>query len=484
MSRRSVLAFGASLVFGLSAGSIAAHDREPPTGSRAQERLEKDLGRTVQRTEEVAARFAEERTKIESRAAQDPEKATRDLQKLEADFARENTKIAEETTKIEADFTKESAKEAEDAAEDIAKLEERGEDSGGSSGSSHMMRDLGESEAAEHDEHGFPVRRGEIVAVDVRPATIAAAEARGFRVINRQRLESLNREVIRIAAPDRMSAIDARRIMLEIDSEAVVDLVHYYGLNLTAGSHGKRVRGAPGPSRQSATFSVGVIDTAIANHAGLAGARIVPWKDGNHPGAPAAHGTAVASLIAGEGRATVYSANIFRGPSSRPFTSADVIAQALEWTLAQGVPTINMSLAGPRNAILDRLIRDALANGRTIVAAAGNGGPTAPPAYPAAVPGVVAVTAVDRNLHVYRYANRGRYITVAAQGVDVIAANAPGGYARFTGTSFATPHVTGWLARCRTGGASAGACNEKLRRSARDAGSAGFDEVYGHGVID
>lgn len=229
---------------------------------------------------------------------------------------------------------------------------------------------------------------------------------------------------------------------------------------------------------------MGVIDTAIARHPSLASARILPWQAGLQSGAPTAHGTAVASLIAGEGRATIYSANIFRGTPARPFTSADVIAEALEWTLGQHVQTINMSLAGPRNAILDRLIRDAVARGFSVVAAAGNGGPTAPPAYPAAVPGVIAVTAVDKDLCVYRYANRGRYITVAAQGVDVIAANAPGGFARFTGTSFATPHVAGWLARCRAGGVSAGACNDRLRRTARDLGEAGHDEVYGFGVID
>ena len=347
-----------------------------------------------------------------------------------------------------------------------------------------MIRDLGKSEGAEHDEHGFPVRRGELVGIDLKPATMEAAQLRGFKVIERQRLESLNREVIRISAPAGMNSLEARKILLEIDPEAVVDLVHYYGLSLTAGGSGKRVKGGAPTRNAGGNLTVGVIDTAIRPHPALGGARLVSWQDGNQPGAPVAHGTAVASLIAGEGRATIYSANIFRGPANRPFTSADVIAQALEWTLKQGAPTINMSLAGPRNAILDRLIRDAIAGGRSIVAAAGNGGPTAPPAYPAAVPGVVAVTAVDKDRRVYRYANRGRYITVAAQGVDVVAANAPGGYARFTGTSFATPHVTGWLARCRTEGGTASTCNERLRRAARDVGGAGFDEIYGYGVLD
>lgn len=485
------------LALALVAGHPAARERDPDEGSRAQERMERDMAREAHRAEERGARLEEERSRIGERAMREPEKTAEDLARLEADTIEEERKTGEELAKITGDFEEESAKEAEDAAEEeaeeaeeaeeeAAELAERGGDGGSSWGSSHLIRDLGESEGAEHDERGFPVRRGELVGIDLPPATIDAARARGFAVIERRRLESLEREVIRISAPEGMTATEALGAIHAIDPAAVVDYVHYYGLNLTAGERGKRLRGSvpPPAPRDTAPLAVGVIDTAIASHPGLAQARILPWQDGAQPGAPTAHGTAVASLIAGEGRATIYSANIFRGSPDRPFTSADVIAEALEWTLSQNVQTINMSLAGPRNAILDRLIRDALARGRSVVAAAGNGGPTAPPAYPAAVPGVIAVTAVDRDNRVYRYANRGRYITVAAQGVDVVAARAPGGYARFSGTSFATPHVAGWLARCRAGGQPATTCNERLRRAARDLGEAGHDETYGFGVID
>jgi subtilisin family serine protease len=467
----------------LTATVSSANGRDPETGSRAQERLDRETARTAERSEERAARYAEERARIEERALQEPDKAATDLAKLDADQVREQEKIAEDAAKAQEDFAEESAKEAEDAAEESDKLAERGDD-GGSSGSSQMMRDLGDSEGAEHDQDGYPVRRGEVVGMDFSAATLDAARTRGFRVIERTRLGVLDREVVRLAAPAGMTSLAARKVMQDLDPKAVVDLVHYYGLNLTAGGKGKRIGGNPPLRRGTGPLSVGVIDTAVISHPALGGARIVSWQDGLQPGAPSAHGTAVASLIAGEGQATIYSANIFRGSAARPFTSADVIAEALEWNLAQGVQTINMSLAGPRNAILDRLIRDAVARGHTIVAAAGNGGPTAPPAYPAAVPGVVAVTAVDKDLKVYRYANRGRYITVAAPGVDVVAARAPGGYARFTGTSFATPHVTAWLARCRAGGISGAACTDRLRRTARDLGTAGFDETYGFGVIE
>lgn len=467
----------------LSAGVSSANEREPETDSRAQERLDRETARAAERSEERAARYAEERARIEERAFSEPDKAASDLSKLDADQAKEQEKSGEDLAKAQEDFAEESAKEAEDAAEEADKLDGQDDDDG-NRGSSQMMRDLAASEGAEHDQDGFPVRRGEVVGINFSLAAIDTARARGFRVIERTRLGVLDREVIRLAAPAGMSSLAARKFIQDLDPEAVVDLVHYYGLNLTAGGKGKKVGTVPPPRRSTSPLAVGVIDTAIASHPALSSARIVTWQEGLQPHAPAAHGTAVASLIAGEGQATIYSANIFRGSAARPFTSADVIARALEWNLAQGVPTINISLAGPRNAILDRLIRDAVASGHMIVAAAGNGGPTAPPAYPAAVPGVVAVTAVDKDLKVYRYANRGRYITVAAPGVDVIAARAPCGYARYTGTSFATPRVTAWLARCRTGGASAATCNDLLRKAARDLGTAGFDETYGFGLID
>lgn len=231
-------------------------------------------------------------------------------------------------------------------------------------------------------------------------------------------------------------------------------------------------------------LSVGMTDTAIAPHPTLAKAKIVAWAVGASVEAPTGHATAVASLLASEERPTIYSANIFRGPVGRPYTSAEVIALALEWTLRQNAPVINMSLAGPRNAILDRLIRDAVASGKVIVAAAGNGGPTAPPSYPAAVPGVIAVTAVNKDRHVYRLAQRGRHIAVAAYGVDVLAADARNNLARFIGTSFATPVISAWLVRCRAGGTTTDLCGHQLKDAAKDLGAKGFDEVYGFGLIE
>ena len=87
---------------------------------------------------------------------------------------------------------------------------------------------------------------------------------------------------------------------------------------------------------------------------------------------------------------------------------------------------INLSLGGPRNLLVEAALQRTMQQGIVVVAAAGNGGADAMPVYPAAQPGVIAITAVDANLKPYPRANRGDYIAYAAPGVDVWVAT-PGG---------------------------------------------------------
>jgi subtilisin family serine protease len=154
--------------------------------------------------------------------------------------------------------------------------------------------------------------------------------------------------------------------------------------------------------------------------------------------------------------------------------------------VSRDVAVINISLAGPRNDILDTLIARVVAQGHFVVAAAGNGGPAAPPAYPAAIPKVVAVTAVDRANRVYRYANQGDYIAFAATGVAVPAAAPHNSIAAFSGTSFASPHIAAELARClqQAGRRDGTRCLGAMQLAARDVGAPGRDPVYGYGVLD
>jgi hypothetical protein len=343
---------------------------------------------------------------------------------------------------------------------------------------------LARDERPDRDDAGFPVRRGEVSAMDLSPTAIARLGEQGFKVISDQTLAALGHHIVRLSTPAGLSLKKARVAVAQADPAATVDFVHYYGLGVAGGGKPRRTKGAAAqPPANADAFRVGMIDTDVAGHPALGGARVVPWAAGRTPGAATAHGTAVASILAQAGQPTIYSANIFRGSAAKPFTSADVLADALEWVTAQGPTVINISLAGPRNAVIDRLIADMIARGRAIVAAAGNGGPSAPPAYPAALPGVIAVTAVDKDMRIYRYANRGAYVDLAAHGVDVPAANVAGGIGRFSGTSFATPRVAAWMARCVAGGSDSATCRSRLEKSARDLGPQGRDDTYGWGFV-
>ena len=119
------------------------------------------------------------------------------------------------------------------------------------------------------------------------------------------------------------------------------------------------------------------------------------------------------------------------------------ILKGLDWAVLNGARVVNMSFAGPNDPLLGQAIAAAVKQGVVVVAAAGNGGPDAAPAYPGAFPNVIAVTAIDDKDAIYKSANRGTYVAVAAPGVDIIGAAPKGGYEISSGTSMAAAHVSG-----------------------------------------
>lgn len=469
--------------------SVAAGDREDradkaiEAANKAAERSMRDSARAA----EDSARSSERDRLSDIKSAEDASRTDADMQKQAtkdaADAAEDAAKAAEDAAKDAADAAEDAAKAAEDAAKDAADAAEDAMDD--HYGSSTSMRDLASEESPDFDDRGFPVRSGEIVGIDIDEAALSKATTAGFVVIERSKLPALDAEVIRLAAPKGMDSSSALKLIRSTDSGGSYDLTHYYGLLFTP--QGKSSGQTRSPAKaKSGSLEIGMIDTGIASHNALSKLALTKrdFSGGKNP-APTEHGTAIASLLAGEGTATLLAANIFKGSSANPHTSADAIVQALEWMVEQKVTVINISLAGPRNKILDALVRKASNLGHVIVAAAGNGGPSAAPAYPAALPEVVAVTAVDKKLRVYRYANQGSYVRVAALGVDVAAASANGKTALQSGTSFATPHIAAWMARC-TGPKSATArvkCLKKLEAAARDLGEPGRDAVYGFGYV-
>lgn len=241
---------------------------------------------------------------------------------------------------------------------------------------------------------------------------------------------------------------------------------------------------------------IGIIDTELnLQHPALKGQNIVTQSmvsaGINRPAMD--HGTAVASLLVGKPgsefsgllpKAQLFSASVFRARDSKHTdTTAEWIINAIDWLLAQKVQTINISLGGPRNLLLDVAIQRTIQSGVMVVAAAGNDGAKSEPVYPAAQPGVIAVTAIDSAMQLYRDAANGDYISFAAPGVDVWSAdaqNADGKY--FTGTSFATPFVTAAMATqlIKLGPRDA---YTLLEKNAKDLGKPGKDAQYGWGLI-
>jgi subtilisin family serine protease len=107
------------------------------------------------------------------------------------------------------------------------------------------------------------------------------------------------------------------------------------------------------------------------------------------------------------------------------------------------VRIINMSFAGPRDLMVERSLQKAFDQGIVLIAAAGNAGPKSPPLYPAADANVIAVSATDYADKPFKMANQGKYIAVAAPGVDVLVPAPKGAYQLTTGTSVAAAHVSG-----------------------------------------
>jgi len=237
---------------------------------------------------------------------------------------------------------------------------------------------------------------------------------------------------------------------------------------------------------------VAVIDTGIdEGHPDLAGAVREHFDAvGDGQWDAAAHGTSIAGIIGARGQlqgvdpqASLLSVRAFpAGDGATAEATSLALVRGIDWALAQNADVINMSLAGPPDQFVDAAVERAMAAGVIIVAAAGNGGPDAPPAFPAAVKGVVAVTATDDKDALFAGANRGSYISLAAPGVDIMSDAPGGGVALATGTSQAAAHVSGVLALLRTASPQLSPADalKLLGRTARGHGKDGF----GAGLVD
>jgi hypothetical protein len=347
---------------------------------------------------------------------------------------------------------------------------------------------LDEKDGIETDRDGFRYRRNEFVALDLDEDEISTLRKGGFTVLQSQRLESAGGTVHLVKGPSRLSDADAFTVL---DGATDPDSLAFNHLFDSSSGEVRKQRAKSVRPRSACGCQIGMIDTGVANRlAAFSHVTIEQRAFNSDAVSPRQHGTAVAYQFAGtaalrERPTRILVADIFSGQRASA-GSTFALVRALDWLATKGVGVINVSLAGPRNAVVAGTIERLEKRGHIIVAAAGNDGPAAPPVFPGAYGGVVAVTAVDAQRQVYRYANRGPYVDFAAPGVAVPAINTRGEATVATGTSFASPAVAARLARIVSApdpAASARAVS-RLVGEAQDLGKPGRDAVFGYGLVE
>lgn len=339
-------------------------------------------------------------------------------------------------------------------------------------------------QAIELDAEGQPAVRGEIVAVDPDVQVMREAAAAGFETLSDERIEGLDVRSVRLRPPQGWSLREALKRLRKIAPDGDFTANH---LHLPSGATAIAAGGMLAAAG-AATNPLGLIDGGVAGHPALTG----PIEQrGFAAGAPAPnpHGTAVASLIAGSGPvrggapgSALLVADVYgRDPAGG---NAVAIARALGWMVQRRVPVVTVSLVGPANPLLTKAVAASQARGTMIVAAVGNDGPAAPPAYPASYPGVIAVTGVDGRNRALPEAGRALHLDYAAPGTDMVAAKI-GGVGKVRGTSFAAPLVAGrlGLVYAAPDPARRAAAITTLDRQARDLGKKGPDRQFGRGLV-
>lgn len=210
------------------------------------------------------------------------------------------------------------------------------------------------------------------------------------------------------------------------------------------------------------------------------------------------HGTHVAGIVsAATNNGTGVSSIGFQGSllpvkvldNTGAGTYGDV-ASGIIYAADNGARIINVSLGGPSSSrTMQDAVKYAASKGAIIVAAAGNNANNSP-VYPAAYPGVIAVSASDQNDSLASFSSYGSDIYVSAPGVNIISTYSSGGYATMSGTSMAAPLVSGLIGLALSkGSTTVSTILGDLRSTSDKVGPYGYDQngwnqYFGYGRVN
>lgn len=346
---------------------------------------------------------------------------------------------------------------------------------------------------------GADAVQAEVLGIALNRAQIHQVLQRGFSIIRSASLGQSDISYTRFATPAGLSVAQAVALLNAEVAPERFDFNHVYRLAQAPcnGPHCADRQLIAWPQDQTERcrirVRVGMIDTGVSSQrSGVPSERLIrrSFHGGKTP-SDTDHGSAVAALLAGQGHggsgllphSELLAADVFFSHSDGTLiSSAAAMAEALDWLIARGARVINISVSGPDNLLLKRSLETAARKGVVVVASAGNDGPSARPAFPAAYPQAIAVTAVDARRRLYAKASRGAYITLAAPGVSVFVPTAGKGSYR-TGTSFAAPFVTASVAVLLSQDTPLAGIETALQSSVVDLGAKGRDPLFGWGLL-
>jgi len=251
-------------------------------------------------------------------------------------------------------------------------------------------------------------------------------------------------------------------------------------------------------SKGDKNIIIAVVDTGVdLDHPDLRHKLVKGYNaidDNNNPNDDNGHGTHVAGIIASETNNSEGVAGITWYNQIMPVKTLAKdgygytfdIAKGIVWATDHGADVINLSLGNYQPAtVLKEAIDYAYDKGVVLVAASGNDA-TNQPSYPAAFDEVLSVSAIGYSGERASFSNYGNYIDVAAPGIDIPSTYFENQYAALSGTSMASPHVSGLagLILSTNPKLSNKEVMEIIRSSSYDIGERGKDEYYGNGLID
>jgi Subtilase family len=307
-----------------------------------------------------------------------------------------------------------------------------------------------------------------------------------FRIADRRAAETVSRE---LAADANVRSVQPNfRYVLQDQKAASTegDPGQYAAAELRLPEAHKLANGA--------NVTIAVIDSGIdGKHPELVNSIADSFDALGSKEGPHVHGTGVAGAIVSHARlmgsapaARILAIRAFGKVSSGAESTSFVILKGFDYAASHGAQIVNMSFAGPKDALIERGIAALALKGVVMVAAAGNAGAKSPPLYPAANANVIAISATDAQDKLFTASNRGGYIAVAAPGVDVFLPAPEDKYQITSGTSFSAAYVSGLagLMLERNPALKPEELRAILMKTARDLGAPGRDDLFGAGEAD